>query len=95
MTIMKHSTFLFGLLAAILSLLSVQNAQAGDKLTISSASASISHYTDGGSSYPVSNVFDGSTSTKYWSNRPQTSSTYVQVVLAEESNIGSVKLYFC
>ena len=95
MTIMKHSTFLFGLLAAILSLLSVQNAQAGDKLTISSASASISHYTDGGSSYPVSNVFDGSTSTKYWSNRPQTSSTYVQVVLAEESNTGSVKLYFC
>ncbi|MGM9655562.1 MAG: discoidin domain-containing protein [Alloprevotella sp.] len=92
---MKHSTFLFGLLAAILSLLSVQTAQAGDKLTISSASASISHYTGGGSSYPVSNVFDGSTSTKYWSNGPQTSSTYVQVVLAEESNIGSVKLYFC
>ena len=92
---MKHSTFLFGLLAAILSLLSVQTAQAGDKLTISSARASISHYTGGGSSYPVSNVFDGSTSTKYWSNGPQTSSTYVQVVLAEESNIGSVKLYFC
>lgn len=92
---MKHSTFLFGLLAAILSLLSVQNAQAGDKLTISSASASISHYTGGGSSYPVSNVFDGSTSTKYWSNGPQTSSTYVQVELQEESNIGSVKLYFC
>ena len=92
---MKHSTFLFGLLAAILSLLSVQTAQAGEKLTISSASASISHYTGGGSSYPVSNVFDGSTSTKYWSNGPQTSSTYVQVVLAEESNIGSVKLYFC
>lgn len=92
---MKHSTFLIGLLAAILSLLSVQTAQAGDKLTISSASASISHYTDGGSSYPVSNVFDGSTSTKYWSNGPQTSSTYVQVVLSEESNIGSVKLYFC
>ena len=92
---MKHSTFLIGLLAAMLSLLSVQTAQAGDKLTISSASASISHYTGGGSSYPVSNVFDGSTSTKYWSNGPQTSSTYVQVVLAEESNIGSVKLYFC
>ncbi|MFW5546091.1 MAG: discoidin domain-containing protein [Bacteroidales bacterium] len=92
---MKHSTFLFGLLAAILSLLSVQTAQAGDKLKISSASASISHYTGGGSSYPVSNVFDGSTSTKYWSNGPQTLSTYVQVVLAEESNIGSVKLYFC
>ena len=92
---MKHSTFLIGLLAAILSLLSVQNAQAGDKLTISSASASISHYTGGGSSYPVSNVFDGSTSTKYWSNGPQTSSTYVQVELQEESNIGSVKLYFC
>ena len=92
---MKHSTFLIGLLAAMLSLLSVQTAQAGDKLTISSASASISHYTGGGSSYPVSNVFDGSTSTKYWSDGPQTSSTYVQVVLAEESNIGSVKLYFC
>ena len=92
---MKHSTFLIGLLAAMLSLLSVQTAQAGDKLTISSASASISHYTGGGSSYPVSNVFDGSPSTKYWSNGPQTSSTYVQVVLAEESNIGSVKLYFC
>lgn len=92
---MKHSTFLIGLLAAMLSLLSVQTAQAGDKLTISSASASISHYTGGGSSYPVSNVFDGSTSTKYWSDGPQTSSTYVQVVLAKESNIGSVKLYFC
>ena len=87
---MKHSTFLIGLLAAMLSLLSVQTAQAADKLTISSASASIAPY----STNYVTNVYDGNTSTIYWSNGPQTSSTYVQVVLQEESNIGSVKLYF-
>ena len=92
---MKHSTFLIGLLASVLSLLSVQTAQAGDKLTISSARASIGHYTGGGSSYPVSNVYDGNLSTKFWSNGNQTATTYVQVELQEESNIGSVKLYFC
>ncbi|MDD6498789.1 MAG: discoidin domain-containing protein [Bacteroidales bacterium] len=74
----------------MLSLLSVQTAQAADKLTISSASASIAPY----STNYVTNVYDGNTSTIYWSNGPQTSSTYVQVVLQEESNIGSVKLYF-
>ena len=88
---MKHSTFLFGLLAAILSLLSVQTAQAGDKLTISRASATKSAYQ---SSYSVSNVYDGYTSTKYWSSGSQSVGEIVQVTLAETSAIGSVKLYF-
>ena len=88
---MKHSTFLFGLLAAILSLLSVQTAQAGDKLTISSASATKSAYQ---SSYSVSNVHDGNPSTKYWSNGSQSVGENIQVTLAETSAIGSVKLYF-
>lgn len=88
---MKHSTFLIGLLAATLSLLSVQTAQAGDKLTISSASATKSAYQ---SSYSVSNVHDGYTSTKYWSSGSQSVGEIVQVTLAETSAIGSVKLYF-
>ena len=88
---MKHSTFLIGLLAAILSLLSVQTAQAADKLRISSASATKSAYQ---SSYSVSNVHDGNPSTKYWSNGSQSVGENIQVTLAEASPIGSVKLYF-
>ena len=66
---MKHSTFLIGLLAAILSLLSVQTAQAGEKLTISSASAYKSNGTEWTAySGSISNVKDGNTSTRYWSD---------------------------
>ena len=87
---MKHSTFLIGLLAAMLSLLSVQTAQAADKLKISGASASKGQH----SNYYATNVKDGNTSTKYWSNGPQTVGDWVQVTLQEASPIGSVKLYF-
>ena len=60
---MKHSTFLIGLLAAMLSLLSVQTVQAGDKLTITDASTSLNPYTlgsaAGASGYVISKIYDG------------------------------------
>lgn len=92
---MKHSTFLFGLLAAILSLLSVQTAQAGDQLTISSASA----YKSNGKEWTahsgsISNVKDGNTSTLYWSDSNQASGNYIKIELADLSVLGSVTLRF-
>lgn len=92
---MKHSTFLIGLLAAILSLLSVQTAQAGDKLTISSASAYKSDGTTWAAySGSISNVKDGNTSTRYWSSSNQALGNYIKIELADLSVLGSVTLRF-
>ena len=92
---MKHSTFLFGLLAAILSLLSVQTAQAGEKLTISSASAYKSNGTEWTAySGSISNVKDGNTTTRYWSDSNQAKDNYIKIELADLSVLGSVTLRF-
>ena len=92
---MKHSTFLIGLLAAILSLLSVQTAQAGEKLTISDASAHKSDGTEWAAySGSISNVKDGSTTTRYWSSSNQASGNYIKIELADLSVLESVTLRF-
>ena len=92
---MKHSTFLIGLLAAILSLLSVQTAQAGEKLTISSASAFKSDGSEWAAySGSISNVKDGSTTTRFWSSSNQASGNYIKIELADLSVLESVTLRF-
>lgn len=55
------------------------------------ASASIAAYTyDGG--FPTSNVIDGNTSTKYWSNANQQEDAYVQVDLGAAIPFDTVRL---
>lgn len=55
------------------------------------ASASIAAYTyDGG--FPTSNVIDGNTSTKYWSNANQQENAYVQVDLGAAIPFDTVRL---
>lgn len=93
---MKHSTFLIGLLAAMLSLLSVQSVQAADKLTISSASA---YKADGSTwaayaGYIISNVKDGNASTRFWSSSNQAEGNYIKIELADMSVLESVTLRF-
>ena len=103
---MKHSTFLFGLLAAILSLLSVQNAQAGDKLTISSASSSLNAYSlgsAGSQAYLITKIYDGTIKTstsentntnKFWSNTVPAVGDWVKVTLNDTYYVDQIKLYF-
>ena len=104
---MKHSTFLFGLLAAILSLLSVQTAQAGDKLTISDASTSLNAYSVGSAgrqgAYQITKIFDGTvnrstddnTSTnKFWSDDVPAAGAWVKVTLDDTYYVDQIKLYF-
>ena len=104
---MKHSTFLFGLLAAILSLLSVQTAQAGDKLTISDASTSLNAYSAGSAgrqgAYQIIKIWDGikntstddNTSTnKFWSNTVPAVGDWVKVTLNDTYYVDQIKLYF-
>lgn len=88
---MKHSTFLFGLLAAILSLLSVQTAQAGFKLTAKSATTSFSTAWSGN---VIGNIIDGNKNTKFWAWGNQASDSYVQVEFENSELIETVKLYF-
>ena len=105
---MKHSTFLFGLLAAILSLLSVQTAQAGDKLTISSASSSLNAYSVGSAgskgAYQLTKIYDeiintstndDATSTnKFWSDDVPAVGAWVKVTLNGIYYVDQIKLYF-
>ena len=104
---MKHSTFLFGLLAAILSLLSVQNAQAGDKLTISDASTSLNAYSSGSAgrqgAYQIAKIFDGTKNTskddntstnKFWSDDVPAEGAWVKVTLNDTYYVDQIKLYF-
>ena len=104
---MKHSTFLFGLLAAILLLLSVQTAQAGDKLTISDASTSLNAYSSGSAgskgAYQITKIFDGikntstndNTSTnKFWSDDVPAEGAWVKVTLNDTYYVDQIKLYF-
>ena len=105
---MKHSTFLFGLLAAILSLLSVQTAQAGDKLTISSASSSLNAYSVGSAgskgAYQLTKIYDeiintstndDATSTnKFWSDDVPAVGDWVKVTLNDTYYVDQIKLYF-
>lgn len=104
---MKHSTFLFGLLAAILSLLSVQTVQAGDKLTITDASTSLNPYTlgsaAGASGYVISKIYDGiintsknesSSTNKFWSNTVPAVGDWVKVTLNDTYYVDQIKLYF-
>ena len=88
---MKHSTFLIGLLAAILSLLSVQTAQAGFKLTAKSATSS---FTTTWESNVIGNIIDDNLNTKFWAWGNQTSDSYVQVEFEDSELIETVKLYF-
>ena len=103
---MKHSTFLFGLLAAILSLLSVQTAQAGDKLTISDASTSLTAYSlgsAGSNAYLITKIWDGTIDTstsenantnKFWSNDVPAVGDWVKVTLNDTYYVDQIKLYF-
>lgn len=104
---MKHSTFLIGLLAAILSLLSVQTVQAGDKLTITDASTSLNPYTlgsaAGASGYVISKIYDGiintsknesSSTNKFWSNTVPAVGDWVKVTLNDTYYVDQIKLYF-
>ena len=103
---MKHSTFLIGLLAAMLSLLSVQTAQAGDQLTISSASTSLNAYSVGSAgaqAYQITKIFDrikntstnDNTSTnKFWSNDVPAVGDWVKVTLDDIYYVDQIKLYF-
>ena len=105
---MKHSTFLFGLLAAILSLLSVQNAQAGDKLTISDASTSLNAYSVGSAgskgAYQLTKIYDGTIKTstnddatstnKFWSDDVPAVGDWVKVTLNDTYYVDQIKLYF-
>ena len=105
---MKHSTFLFGLLAAILSLLSVQTAQAGDKLTISSASSSLNAYSVGSAgskgAYQLTKIYDGTIKTstnddatstnKFWSDDVPAVGAWVKVTLNDTYYVDQIKLYF-
>lgn len=88
---MKHSTFLIGLLAAILSLLSVQTAQAGFKLTAKSATSS---FTTTWESNVIGNIIDDNLNTKFWAWGNQTATSYVQVEFEDSELIETVKLYF-
>ena len=88
---MKHSTFLIGLLAAMLSLLSVQTAQAGFKLTAKSATTSFSTAWSGN---VIGNIIDGNKNTKFWAWGNQASDSYVQVEFENSELIETVKLYF-
>lgn len=104
---MKHSTFLIGLLAAMLSLLSVQTVQAGDKLTITDASTSLNPYTlgsaAGASGYVISKIYDGikntskdesSSTNKFWSNTVPAAGDWVKVTLNDTYYVDQIKLYF-
>lgn len=103
---MKHSTFLFGLLAATLSLLSVQTAQAGDKLTISDASTSLNAYSlgsAGAQAYQITKIFDKTINTstsenantnKFWSNTVPAAGDWVKVTLNDTYYVDQIKLYF-
>ena len=104
---MKHSTFLIGLLAAMLSLLSVQTVQAGDKLTITDASTSLNPYTlgsaAGASGYVISKIYDGiintskiesSSTNKFWSNTVPAVGDWVKVTLNDTYYVDQIKLYF-
>lgn len=104
---MKHSTFLIGLLAAMLSLLSVQTVQAGDKLTISDASTSLNAYSVGSAgsrgAYVITKIFDATvnrstddnTSTnKFWSDDVPAVDDWVKVTLDDTYYVDQIKLYF-
>ena len=104
---MKHSTFLIGLLAAMLSLLSVQTAQAADKLKISGASTSLNAYSAGSAgrqgAYQIIKIWDGikntstddNTSTnKFWSNTVPAVGDWVKVTLNDTYYVDQIKLYF-
>lgn len=104
---MKHSTFLIGLLAAMLSLLSVQTAQAGDQLTISDASTSLNAYSAGSAgrqgAYQIIKIWDGikNTSTdddastnKFWSDDVPAVGDWVKVTLNDTYYVDQIKLYF-
>lgn len=104
---MKHSTFLIGLLAAMLSLLSVQTVQAGDKLTITDASTSLNPYTlgsaAGASGYVISKIYDriintskdeSSSTNKFWSNTVPAVGDWVKVTLDDIYYVDQIKLYF-
>ena len=83
---MKRFTFI---LALVMSMLSFTNAKA-DKLSIRYGESSIYAY----QTYAVENAFDGSLSTKYWSNGcPQAGYTFT-VYLTGSKNVGDIKLYF-
>ena len=70
-------------------MLSFTNAKA-DKLSIRYGESSIYAY----QTYAVENAFDGSLSTKYWSNGcPQAGYTFT-VYLTGSKNVGDIKLYF-
>ena len=83
---MKRFTFI---LALVMSMLSFTNAKA-DKLSIRFGESSIYAY----QTHAVENAFDGSLSTKYWSNGcPQAGYTFT-VYLTGSKNVGDIKLYF-
>lgn len=83
---MRKFTFI---LALVMSMLSFTNAKA-DKLSIGYAESSIYAY----QTYSVENAFDGSFSTKFWSNgNPQAGYTFT-VYLKSSANVGDIKLYF-
>ena len=83
---MKRFTFI---LALVMSMLSFTNAKA-DKLSIRYGESSIYAY----QTHAVENAFDGSLSTKYWSNGcPQAGYTFT-VYLTGSKNVGDIKLYF-
>ncbi len=83
---MKRFTFI---LALVMSMLSFTNAKA-DKLSIRYGESSVYAY----QTHAVENAFDGSLSTKYWSNGcPQAGYTFT-VYLTGSKNVGDIKLYF-
>ena len=84
---------LFLLIAAFMFVASNIFAQEGEKLsgTISTSMNAYSTYND---SYPITNVIDGSYSTKFWSNGGPSANDHVTMTLAAESSIGEIKFYF-
>lgn len=94
---MRKVRLLLACLVAMLSFAqSVQAQSSSAKLTITSAEAKKSdgnewkHY----STYKLSNIYDGNTSTKFWSDGSQDVGNYIKLTLSQLTRIEKIKFTF-
>ena len=84
---------IFFLLAAFMFVTSNIFAQDAEKLS-GTLSTSMNHYSTYNESYPITNVNDGSYTTKFWSNGGPSANDHITMTLAQEASIGEIVLYF-